>query len=88
MRRNFFIQSHVDFFNIRHAAAEHNNIWIENINEHGKGARQTVYVLDKGQPKAIAIQTGVSDGSMTEVVGGALQPGMLVITGQLASGTN
>ena len=52
----------------------------------GKGARQTVYILDKGIAKPVAIQTGVSDGSMTEVTGGALQPGMQVITGQLASG--
>ena len=52
----------------------------------GKGARQTVYVLEKGAPKAVEIQTGVSDGSMTEVVGGALRSGMQVITGQLASG--
>ena len=53
---------------------------------HSNGAQQTVYILDQGTPKPIAIQTGVSDGSMTEVVGGALQPGMQVITGQLASG--
>jgi HlyD family secretion protein len=52
----------------------------------GKGARQTVYVLEKGAPKAMEIQTGVSNGSMTEVVGGPLKPGMQVITGQLASG--
>ena len=54
--------------------------------QKGKGARQTVYILDKGVPRAVAIQTGVSNGSMTEVVGGALSPGMQVITGQLASG--
>ena len=54
----------------------------------GKGARQTVYILDKGAPKPVEVQTGVSDGSMTEVTGGALQPGMQVITGQLASGAN
>ena len=47
MRRNFFIQSHVDFFNIRHAAAQHNDIWIENINEHGKGARQSTLIVLK-----------------------------------------
>ena len=54
----------------------------------GKGARQTVYVLDNGVPKAVEIQTGVTDGTMTEVTGGALQPGMQVITGQLANGGN
>ena len=53
----------------------------------GRGASQTVYVLEGGKPKAVSIKTGVSDGTMTEVVGGALQPGMLVITGQLSSTT-
>ncbi|MCW1381519.1 efflux RND transporter periplasmic adaptor subunit [Novosphingobium sp. KCTC 2891] len=51
----------------------------------GRGASQTIYVLEGGQPKAVSIRTGVSDGTMTEVIGGTLQPGMLVITGQLAS---
>ena len=54
--------------------------------QKGKGARQTVYILDNGVPRAVAIQTGVSNGSITEVVGGDLQPGMQVITGQLAVG--
>lgn len=55
---------------------------------HGRGARQTVYVLENGVPKAVEIQTGVTNGTMTEVVGGALATGMQVITGQLASGGN
>ena len=55
--------------------------------QKARGARQTVYVLDKGTPRAVSIQTGVSDGSMTEVTGGALTAGMMVITGQLASGS-
>ncbi len=54
--------------------------------EHGRGARQTVYVLDQGAPRAVDIQTGASDGSLTEVTGGALTPAMVVITGQLAAG--
>jgi HlyD family secretion protein len=54
--------------------------------QKGRGARQTVYVLDKGVPRAVDIQTGASDGTSTEVIGGALRPGMQVITGQLASG--
>ena len=45
-------------------------------------------MLDNGVPKAVEIQTGVTDGTMTEVTGGALQPGMQVITGQLANGGN
>ena len=53
---------------------------------HGKGASRTVFVLDQATPRAVAIETGVSDGSQTEVTGGALKPGMLLITGQLAAG--
>jgi HlyD family secretion protein len=58
----------------------------DKTSQKGRGARQTVYVLDKGVPKAVAVQTGASDGTSTEVIGGALRPGMQVITGQLASG--
>ncbi|WP_421836727.1 efflux RND transporter periplasmic adaptor subunit [Novosphingobium sp.] len=58
----------------------------DKTSQKGRGARQTVYVLDKGVPKAIDIQTGASDGTSTEVISGALRPGMQVITGQLASG--
>jgi HlyD family secretion protein len=53
----------------------------------GRGAQQTVYVKgEDGQPKPIQITTGDTDGSMTEVTGGGLRPGMEVITGQLANG--
>lgn len=53
----------------------------------GRGATQTVYVkAADGTPKAIEITTGESNGTMTEVTGGALTAGMEVITGQLASG--
>ncbi len=52
-----------------------------------RGGSQTVYVKDEsGQPKAVSITTGVTNGTMTEVIGGNLEPGMQVITGQL-SGT-
>jgi len=52
-----------------------------------RGGSQTVYVKDEnGQPRAVSITTGVTNGTMTEVIGGDLQPGMQVITGQL-SGT-
>jgi HlyD family secretion protein len=59
----------------------------DKTSQKGRGARQTVYVLDKGVPRAVDIQTGASDGTSTEVIGGALRPGMQVITGQLAGGT-
>lgn len=53
-----------------------------------RGGSQTVYVKDAdGQPKAMSITTGVTNGTMTEVIGGDLEPGMQVITGQL-SGTS
>jgi HlyD family secretion protein len=35
---------------------------------------------------AVAVVPGISDGRMTEVTGGALQQGMLVITDQRANG--
>ena len=53
----------------------------------GRGATQTVYIKDEtGTPKAISVVTGETNGSVTEVTGGDLKPGMEVITGQLASG--
>jgi HlyD family secretion protein len=36
----------------------------------------------KGAPRAVAVTPGISDGHMTEVTGGELQAGMLVITDQ------
>lgn len=54
-----------------------------------RGGAQTVYVLDaEGTPKPVDITTGESNGSMTEVLGGALKPGDKVITGQLAKDAN
>ena len=53
----------------------------------GRGAQQSVYVKGAdGQPKAIRIITGDTNGSVTEVTGGDLKPGMQVITGQLSAG--
>lgn len=52
----------------------------------GRGAKQTVYALgEDGKPRPIEITIGDTNGSMTEVLGGDLKPGMKVITGQLAS---
>jgi HlyD family secretion protein len=51
-----------------------------------RGAQQTVYVKGAdGQPQPVTVTTGDSNGQLTEVTGGALRPGMAVITGQLAS---
>ena len=55
----------------------------------GRGATQTVYVLDAtGKPQPEEITTGVSNGTVTEVTGGQLKEGQNVITGQLASGAS
>ena len=52
----------------------------------GEAAGKLVYVLKDGQAVAVAVQTGISDGRMTEVIGGELQPGMAVITDQRTGG--
>lgn len=46
----------------------------------------TLYVLDaKGQPQAIRVQTGITDGTTTEVRGDAIKEGMKVIAGAAAT---
>jgi HlyD family secretion protein len=53
----------------------------------GRGSQQTVYVLDDdGAPQPVRITVGESNGSETEVLSGALRPGMAVVTGRLAPG--
>jgi len=52
----------------------------------GEAAGKQVYVLKDGQAVAVSVQTGISDGRMTEVVGGELQEGMAVITDQRTGG--
>lgn len=47
----------------------------------GQPGRQ-VWVLDKGQPKAVAVKVGISDGRMTEILEGELTVGMSVIVEQ------
>lgn len=50
-----------------------------------RGARQTVYVKgEDGQPQAIQVTTGDTNGQMTEILSGDLKEGMEVITGQYA----
>jgi HlyD family secretion protein len=45
-----------------------------------------VWLLDGGQPRAVPVTPGVSDGRMTEVTSEQLQPGMALIVGQIAGG--
>jgi HlyD family secretion protein len=50
------------------------------------GAKQ-VWVQREGAAVPVAVTPGISDGHMTEITGGALQAGMLVITDQKAAGS-
>lgn len=49
------------------------------------GMRQ-LWVLQDGRPVAVQVQTGISDGRMSEVSGAQLTPGMAVITDQRSAG--
>lgn len=53
----------------------------------GSGASRQVWVLRDGAAVAVNVTPGISDGRMTEITGGNLKPGMLVITDQRAGGT-
>lgn len=48
---------------------------------------RTVYVLHKGEPRALTVTTGASDGKRTEVLSGDLKDGDQVIIASRASGT-
>jgi HlyD family secretion protein len=50
------------------------------------GAPRTVYVLRDGQPQAITIQTGLTDGTNTELVSGDLKEGDLLVTDATVTG--
>jgi HlyD family secretion protein len=53
-----------------------------------RGGRQQVWTVGPdGAPKPIAVTIGHSNGSLTEVRGAGLRPGLQVITGQLAGAT-
>jgi HlyD family secretion protein len=47
--------------------------------------QRRLWVLEQGQPKAIVVQTGLSDGKLTEVSGEGLREGMAVIVEQAAA---
>ena len=49
------------------------------------GARRvTVYRLENGQPVPVQVRVGASDGTDTEVSGGGLEAGDLLVTGERA----
>jgi len=52
---------------------------------NGKGKEQKVWTVRDGQLDAITITKGMSDGRMTEVVSGALEPGMELVTDMATS---
>ena len=56
----------------------------KNVNV-SRGARQQLWVVGAdGTPSSIPVTIGHSNGSLTEVRGAGLRPGLQVITGQLA----
>ncbi len=48
--------------------------------------RRTIYVMRNGVPEAVRLTTGLSDGTVTEVVNGDLKPGDEVVTDVVISG--
>ncbi|MBN1509126.1 MAG: efflux RND transporter periplasmic adaptor subunit [Sedimentisphaerales bacterium] len=48
--------------------------------------QQTLWVLKDGLPTAVPVTIGVSDGAMTEVVSGDIQPGTPVVVDTMATG--
>lgn len=54
----------------------------------GNGQQGTVYVLDHGQLKAVAVSIGITDNRMSEVLSGALKPGDKVVVGDRQASGN
>lgn len=52
----------------------------------GAGPAKQVWILREGTAAPVAVSAGISDGRMTEITGGELQLGMLVITDQRSAG--
>jgi len=53
------------------------------LNNHGL---QQVWILKDGQPCAVPVQVGVSDGIRTEILSGEIAPGTSVITDTISTG--
>ncbi len=51
-----------------------------------KGGPKQIWVLDQDQPRALTVQTGLSNGRVTEVSGEGLKEGLPVIVGQSTLG--
>jgi HlyD family secretion protein len=51
-----------------------------------KGGRQRVWVLRDDQPEAIEVHTGATDGILTQILEGPLEPGVEVLVDTLSGG--
>ena len=51
----------------------------------GAEQQRQLWLLQDGQPRAVSVRTGISDGRRTEISSPELQPGMAVITDQRAA---
>ena len=80
------VLSSFDAFESVHAqlAPELQSQWDQQIQALFNAKRANVYVRDKGEPVAVEIRLGVSDGSRSEVIGG-LKNGQQVIIGSTRS---
>lgn len=58
--------------------------WAAALDAQLNAKRVTVYRLRNGKPEAVSVEIGASDGSSTEVMGSALQPGDRIISGERA----
>jgi HlyD family secretion protein len=54
--------------------------------QEAKGPNRTLWVLRNGEPVAVAVVIGATDGRMTEIVGGDLKVGERVIVDAVAAG--
>lgn len=52
---------------------------------NGKTGQRKLWVLQDGQPVAVPVKTGATDGKMTEITGGELKPGAPVIIETVAT---
>jgi HlyD family secretion protein len=51
------------------------------------GAPGTVWVAEgEGPPRSVAVRTGITDGTVTEILSGAIEPGALLVVGQDRAG--
>lgn len=53
--------------------------------DKAQGQARQIWLLDNGQPRAVNVNVGISDGRVTEVQGEGLAPGAQVITDQRAA---